>query len=268
MLGSTTTAVSSSKFNAYRGLGKSCPVCASTSGKCRWQSYELPAKKDGGIALDTTKTLCMTGAGGYGNPDYHYFGDTRDGTWGIYVPLVDWSEYVGSNTQVSPAEHERWYEKQQEKQAALLALENQRRAESLPSAERDPAARAILSQLPLAEIDRQDLLRRGFTPHQIRTIGFKSVEKWQRLKEPVNSRFPGVNISGVKLNNGIAGVLIPLYTITGEIVACQIRNREESKSRYRWLSRPGKKVAITVPLLHYQMGRIRSPSSILSSVGQ
>jgi hypothetical protein len=236
MLGSTTTPTQSLKFNAYRGLGKSCPVCASTSGKCRWQSYELPAKKDGGIALDTTKTLCMTGAGGYGNPDYHYFGDTRDGTWGIYVPLVDWSEYVGSNTQVSPEEHERWIRQQQEKQAALLALENQRRSESLPSAERDPAARAILSQLPLAEIDRQDLLRRGFTSHQIRTIGFKSIEKWQRLKEPINNRFPGVNISGVKLNNSIAGVLIPLYTITGEIVACQIRNREKSKSRYRWLS--------------------------------
>ena len=237
MSGSTTTAVSSSKFNAYRGLGNSCPVCASTSGKCRWQPYELPAKKDGGIALDTTKTLCMTGAGGYGNPDYHYFGDTRDGTWGIYVPLVNWSEYIDSNTQVTPEERERWYEKQQEKQAALLVLENQRRAESLPITDRDSAARTILSQLSLAEIDRQDLIRRGFTQQQIREIGFKSVEKFQRLKEPVNNRFPGVNISGDRLCNGsMAGILIPLYTVTGEIIAFQIRNRERSKSRYRWLS--------------------------------
>jgi hypothetical protein len=232
------------KFNAYRGSGNSCPVCASTSGKCRWQSYELPAKKDGGIALDTTKTLCMTGAGGYGNPDYHYFGDTRDGVWGIYVPLVEWSDYVGSNAQVTPAERERWAREQQAKQAALLAAENQRRAESLPALERNTAALSILSQLSTIDIDRQDLLRRGFTPQQIRTIGFKSVEKWQRLEEPVNNRFPGINISGTKLNNSIAGILIPLYTVTGEIVACQIRNREQfdsahrkqSKSRYRWLS--------------------------------
>jgi hypothetical protein len=229
--------ISRSKYNAYKGLGNTCPVCSSHTGKCSWQPYKLPAKKDGSIALDTTKTLCMTGAGGYGNPDFHYFGDTRDGQWGVYIPLVDWSEYVESNTQVTPEERERWVLKQQEKQAALLAAENQRRAESLPALERDIAARAILAQLSLNEIDRKDLIRRGFTQQQIREIGFKSVEKWQRLTEPVNNRFPGVNIQGNRLSNGsIAGILIPLYTVTGQIVAFQIRNREQSQSRYRWLS--------------------------------
>ncbi|NJR32001.1 MAG: hypothetical protein HC778_02915, partial [Chamaesiphon sp. CSU_1_12] len=126
---------------------------------------------------------------------------------------------------------------QQLKQQALLEAENQRRAESLPALERDIAARAILAQLSLNEIDRKDLVRRGFTAQQIREIGFKSVEKFQKLTEPVNNRFPGVNISGTRLNNkSIGGILIPLYTVTGEIVAFQIRNREQSKSRYRWLS--------------------------------
>ena len=227
--------VNRSKFNAYRGLGNTCPVCSSSSGKCRWQNYELSAKN--GKTTPTVKTLCMTGAGGYGNPDYHYFNDTRDGQWGVYIPLVDWNEHRGEDRQATPAEREEWVKNQQLKRQALLEAENQRRAESLPALERDIAARIILAQLSLNEIDRKDLIRRGFTQQQIAEIGFKSVEKFQRLKEPVNNRFPGVNISGNRLNNGsIGGILIPLYTITGEIVAFQVRNREQSKSRYRWLS--------------------------------
>jgi hypothetical protein len=229
------SAFSHSKFNAYRSLGNSCPVCASTSGKCRWQNYDLSAKN--GRITPTIKTLCMTGAGGYGNPDYHYFNDTRDGQWGVYIPLIDWNEHRGEDRQATPAEKEEWVKNQQLKQQALLEAENQRRAESLPAGERNIAARLILAQLSLNEIDRKDLVKRGFTAQQIREIGFKSVEKFQRLTEPVNNRFPGVNISGTRLNNAsIGGILIPLYTITGEIVAFQIRNREQSKSRYRWLS--------------------------------
>jgi hypothetical protein len=243
--------LSRSKFNAYKGLGNTCPVCASSSGKCRWQNYELSAKN--GKTTPTIKTLCMTGAGGYGNPDYHYFNDTRDGQWGVYIPLVDWNEHRGEDRQATPAERERWIQEQQAKHEALLEAENQRRAESLPALERDIAARAILAQLSLNEIDRKDLVKRGFTRQQIEEIGFKSVEKFQRLTEPVNNRFPGVNIQGNRLSNGsIGGILIPLYTITGEIVAFQVRNREQSKSRclvertlrepqrdsirYRWLS--------------------------------
>jgi hypothetical protein len=223
------------RFNTYRGLGNTCPVCANSSGKCRWQPYDLSAQN--GRITPTIKTLCMTGAGGNDNPDYHYFNDTRDGQWGVYIPLVDWNEHRGENYQATPAEREEWVKNQQLKQQALLEAENQRRAESLPALERDIAARAILAQLSLNEIDRKDLIRRGFTAQQIKEIGFKSVEKFQRLKEPVNPRFPGVNIQGNRLNNGsIGGILIPIYTITGEIVAFQVRNREQSKSRYRWLS--------------------------------
>ena len=223
------------KFNSYQGLGNSCPICASTSGKCRWQPYELSTQT--GKTTPTIKTLCMTGAGGYGNPDYHYFNDTRDGQWGVYIPLVDWNEHRGLYRQATPEMRERWIQAQQLKQQVLLEAENQRRAESLPALERDIAARAIIAQLSLNEIDRKDLIRRGFSQQQIREIGFKSVEKFQRLTEPVNNRFPGVNIQGNRLSNGsIAGILIPIYTVTGEIVAFQVRNREQSKSRYRWLS--------------------------------
>jgi hypothetical protein len=143
MLGNpSTSSFARSKFNAYRGLGNSCPVCASTSGKCRWQNYALSAKN--GKTTPTIKTLCMTGAGGYGNPDYHYFNDTRDGQWGVYIPLVDWNEHRGEDRQATPAEREEWVKQQQLKQQALLEAENQRRAESLPACERDIAARTIL----------------------------------------------------------------------------------------------------------------------------
>jgi hypothetical protein len=226
--------INRSKFNTYRGLGNTCPVCASSSGKCKWQNYDLSAKN--GKVTPTVKTLCMTGAGGYGNPDYHYFSDTRDGVWGVYIPLADWNEHRGENFQATSEQREQWVKDRQEKQKALLEAENKRRDESLPALERDIAARQILAQLSLNEIDRKDLVRRGFTQQQIKEIGFVSVEKFQRLREPVNNRFPGVNIHGTKLNNGIAGILIPLYTVTGEIVAFQIRNREQSNNRYRWLS--------------------------------
>jgi hypothetical protein len=122
--------INRSKFNAYRGLGNTCPVCASSSGKCKWQNYELSAKN--GKVTPTVKTLCMTGAGGYGNPDYHYFNDTRDGQWGVYIPLADWNEHRGENFQATPEQREQWVKDQQEKQKALLEAENNRRAESLP----------------------------------------------------------------------------------------------------------------------------------------
>jgi hypothetical protein len=247
--------VNHSKFNAYRGLGNTCPICASFSGKCKWQPYELSAKN--GKITPTIKTLCMTGAGGYGNPDYHYFNDTRDGQWGVYIPLIDWNEHRGEDRQATPAEREEWVKNQKLKQQALQEAENQRRAESLPTDERDISARAILAQLSLNEIDRKDLIRRGFTRQQIEEIGFKSVEKFQRLKEPVNPRFPGVNIQGNRLNNGyIGGILIPIYTITGEIVAFQIRNREQSKSRYRWLSSTWEKSRENGPVPNLPNGEI------------
>lgn len=247
--------VNRSKFNAYRGLGNTCPICASSSGKCKWQNYELSAKN--GKITPTIKTLCMTGAGGYGNPDYHYFNDTRDGQWGVYIPLIDWNEHRGEDRQATPAERAEWVKNQQLKQQALLEAENQRRAESLPALERDIAARAILAQLSLNEIDRKDLVRRGFTAQQIKEIGFKSVEKFHRLKEAVNPRFPGVNIQGNRLNNGsIGGILIPIYTITGEIVAFQVRNREQSKSRYRWLSSTWEKSRENGPVPNLPNGEI------------
>ncbi len=180
----------------------------------------------------------MNETGGYGNPDYHYFNDTRCGTWGIYIPLADWNEHRGENRQATPEEREEWVRQQQLKTQAALEAENQKRLESLPINERDIAARAILAQLSLNDIDRQDLIRRGFTSQQIKDIGFKSIDPFQKLREPVNPRFPGVNVNGDRLNNwSMGGVLIPVYAITGEILGFQIRNREaNTKGRYRWLS--------------------------------
>jgi hypothetical protein len=226
----------SRKFNPYRGLGNTCPVCSNSSGKCKAQPYDLSSRN--GKTVSTTKTLCMSSTGGYGNPDYHYFGDTRNGTWGIYIPLADWNEHRGENRQATPEEREEWVRNQQLKQQLALAAENQKRAESLPITERDIAARAILNQLGLNEIDRKDLIRRGFTPQQIKEVGFKSIDPFQKLREPVNPHFPGVGVQGDRLNNrSMGGILIPVYTVTGEIVGFQLRNREiTTKGRYRWLS--------------------------------
>jgi hypothetical protein len=174
----------------------SCPVCSSSSGKCKEQDYELSSRT--GKTVSTKKTLCMTETGGYGNPDYHYFGDTSNGMWGIYIPLVDWNEHRGENLQATPLEREEWIRNQQLKVQLALVAENQKRLESLPIAERDIAARAILAQLSLNNVDRQDLIRRGFTNQQIKDIGFKSIGPFQRLQTPVNPRFPGVNVQGVE----------------------------------------------------------------------
>jgi hypothetical protein len=227
----------SKKFTPYRGLGNTCPICSSSSGKCKAQPYDLSAKN--GKTTPTVKTLCMNGTGDNGHPDYHYFNDTRNGTWGIYIPLADWNEHRGESRQATPQEREEWVRNQQLKTQAALEAENKKRLESLPIAERNIVAQNILAQLDLNEIDRQDLIRRGFTPQQIKDIGFKSIDPFQKLsKEPVNPRFPGVNIQGDRLNNwSMGGILIPVYTITGEIVGFQLRNRETTtKGRYRWLS--------------------------------
>ena len=177
------SAFSHSKFNAYRGLSNTCPVCTSSSGKCKWQNYELSAQN--GKITATIKTLCMTGAGGYGNPDYHYFNDTRDGQWGVYIPRIDWNEHRGENRQATPAEKAEWVKNQKLKQQALLSAENQRRAESLPTLERDIAAREIIAQLSLNEIDRKDLVRRGFTrqDRRNRLQKCREVSKTQRTRQ-------------------------------------------------------------------------------------
>ncbi len=226
----------SKNFASHRGHNNACPVCSSTSGKCKEQEYDLPARN--GKTTPSIKTFCMDGTGGNGHPNYHYFGDTSDGTWGIYIPLVDWDEHRGQSTETTYLEKEEWIRQQEAKRQAALEAENQQKANTFSVAERDPVARQILAQLSLHDVDRKDLLRRGFTPQQIKEIGFKSIDPFQRLREPVDPRFPGVNVEGTRLNNGyMGGILIPVYTITGEIVAFQIRNREKNTDgRYRWLS--------------------------------
>lgn len=224
-----------SKFSAYRGKGNACPVCNSTSGRCSSQKYQLTGKDR--QTINTDKIYCMDGVGGSGNPDYHYFNDTRDGQWGIYILLADWSKHCGTYQESSVADKEQWAAERQQRRQEIVELEQKRQGDSLGGAERDLAARAIMSQLSLNWIDRKDLLGRGFTLDQINKIGFKSIDRWQRLTTPVNNRFPGVDLHGTKLNSSIGGVLIPIYSINGEILAFQVRNRQKSQEkRYLWLS--------------------------------
>ncbi len=192
----------------------SCQVCGDTSGDCR----QLPGDT---ILLH----FCMKTEGEVSGFRLHR--KTKDGLWNIYTEA---SEAISGSD---------WEERRQ--QWAALALkrkqeERERHANSMPAEQRDRYNRQLISQLPINNIDRDDLLRRGLTDEQIKAGGFRSVEQWQELDFPLPDTLPGVQIGGRSLNTQ-AGYLCPFFDVDGRIVAFQVRKRSVEKgNKYSWLS--------------------------------
>lgn len=192
-------------------LSNQCPICSDTSGKCRQGDRII---------------LCMNNATGQDSvAGYRYIKSTKNGLWGEYVEDTNQPAYSvveRDNRRVERA-----------KQALELQLE---RANSLSIAERDRAYRDLLNQLVLDECDRQNLLNRGLTNEQIKTIGYKSVQKWQKLTNRLNPRLAGVHSSGDSLTVSGDGYLIPIANPDGLIIGLKLRLRDAIKgNRYLWL---------------------------------
>jgi hypothetical protein len=212
----------SSKFIRANKKNGECEVCGDDSGKCR--------RKD---KLHLCMTFCDAKFGAIQNGLKCVKPDIRSKGWATFV-----LDYSSSSTR---REQEAWRlqalwrrQRQKEEQA-------RRKQKSLSPVDRDRFYRRILAELELHPTDRADLLRRGFSNHEIKEIGFKSVDRYQWLHSSYPESLPGIKQGGKQLLTSEAGYLCPIFDEAGRILAFQLRVRELSKgdkNRYRWLTAP------------------------------
>jgi len=200
----------------FTPLKRKCPVCSG-------------AKKDCRESTTSKMVFCRESSA---NPSGYIFrGFDR---WGFTM----WqpSEEAEAFAQKSKEEWQREQEQQR--------LERERRwqqqiASQLSAVDRHKSYSKILEQLPLREIDRADLERRGFTREQIEADGYRSVEQWQKVSGQFPSNLPGLLSEG-RLNSQ-PGYIFPVRDANGLIAALSIRLRDGENGRYRWLTSATKK---------------------------
>ncbi|TWH62699.1 hypothetical protein [Dulcicalothrix desertica] len=162
--------------------------------------------------------------GTYTKPGFQFIGNTKDGSWGMYVERQ-------SNTEESNAR------RQELEQIARARKDTERKQfpRLLSTSERDGAINQILSQLNLFSNHREDLLSRGLTEEQINQGMFKSVVQWQKLDWAVNYKLAGVSINGDSLITQ-AGYLCPVWAPNGEIITWQLHSDDVESGKYKWAS--------------------------------
>ena len=215
-----------------------CPVCGDTKGKCR-------------TFADSSMVLCMENASvdlealidNRHGISYRCVGYTSDYRCGKFFPEAERRE---QHEQWSERQRAEWIAKRQRLEEQRRQAELKKRQQSLPVAERDRLYRELLAELTLHPADRGDLLRRGYSEEEIRTNGYKSVEKWQRLTREYDIGLAGVNLNGRSLNIPFPGYLCPTRDENGCITGAQIRNRNpnakhKGQPKYYWLTSKTKK---------------------------
>lgn len=231
--------------------GNPCQICGDTTAKCR--------ETEGNVLL------CMTFSEAIGTPNipgFKFIGRSKDDLWGKWI--------VDDGQSWTEQQRGYWKRTQAAQRQLRIAARRERQAQSLSATERDRYYQKLLSQLTLSPADRKDLERRGLTAEEIEAGGFKSVEQWQQLRNPVSNLLPGVNLDGITLNTQ-AGYLCPIRDVDGLIVSCQVRLRQSEDGRYRWLSSATKKRP-DGPSPHLQNGELpiavhRPPAPKGASIG-
>jgi hypothetical protein len=154
----------------------------------------------------------------------------------------NWASFKLDNTQEWTEQQRLEWKASNEQRRQLQAREDdERRRRSLSPQERHDQYTRLLSELTLHPEDRADLVRRGFTHEQIELAGFKSIQRYQRLRSQFSDLLPGIS-RGDRLVIREEGYLCPIRNANGLIVACQVRLRTlptTETNRYRWLSGQG-----------------------------
>ena len=197
-----------------------CSVCGRKKGHCKTTLdndtlYSLCAKTDANLGDRVDNLICVKGNKG---SDWATFTeDTRQ----------KWTEEQRQQYKVNLDERQRKREQDEQARAKL----------SLSADERHKEYSKILDSLSLTDIDRQDLLKRGFTHEQIVKAGFKSVERGQKFGFRVNPLLPGVGFDGSSFFTSGDGYLCPIRDPQGRITGLQLRLRILiDNNRYRWIS--------------------------------
>lgn len=127
-------------------------------------------------------------------------------------------------------------EKREEYRRERERLEAERLAQykaSLSESDRHEEISKLLPQLSLSSRHRENLKSRGFADAQIEAIGFRSVEKWQRLESPINPNLAGINSIGKGMTCGGDAILLPIKNHRDEYIGWQYR-QDDGDARYKW----------------------------------
>ncbi|MHC5720372.1 MAG: hypothetical protein ACYTX0_52190, partial [Nostoc sp.] len=97
--------------------------------------------------------------------------------------------------------------------------------------------RKLFDELEVNEEDKKEWRRRGLTNSEIELAGYKSIDRYQKLREKYSNLLPGISSGGNMIMTD-AGWLCPVRDKHGRIVAAQVRLRviPTGGGRYRWLS--------------------------------
>ena len=137
-------------------------------------------------------------------------------------------------------------QRERDRQKAL----EERSEKALSIEERDRQIKALLSQLTLDHEGWQECLRRGLTDAQVKKLGVRSVEQWQKLAHKVNPLLPGVSIDGDSLIIQ-EGLLIPVPMPGGLLCSWQNRLMNASDGgKYRWAKGSDKQWESKAPTSH------------------
>ena len=210
-----------SKFKVT-GRYNPCPICGTTSSACREQ---VGGDQELWHCHGFSDAIKHSVVGGADGRQYHCLlsGGGHTAMFGIESS----SEKLQSDDFLA-------------RKAKRIADAEQRDRESqareLKEGGRDTAYRGMLGELGLSEGDRSKLRDRGFTPEQIDAVGFRSVDRWQKVSGDYPENLPGHNAKNKSLIVPRAGILCPVPNHEGLIVGWQVRFNEvfEGQQRYMW----------------------------------
>lgn len=203
--------------HGFTYLKGNCPICLGKRNDCR-QSNE--------------SELIFCHEEGANPSGYTYQGTD---SWGFGI----WQSQEKARDFASKSQTERKQEAQRRQQQQKQKKELQIAGELSPE-ERDKYYRQILAQLPLLDVDKNDLKTRGLSDEQIEAKGYKSVSQWHKVKGEFPSNLPGL-LPGNILNSQ-PGYLCPIWW-NGLLIGFQGRKRnvKDRDNRYYWLSSRTKK---------------------------
>lgn len=222
--------------NKYKRFSKSdpCPVCGDGAGHCRKGEAESvfchgersARSRDIIDGVDGRKWFCKKA-------------DVDQ--WAIF------GEYKGplSNT---PEDVQRRIEESARRKQEQDRRKAEEIARELSPEDFDRELGVAKDQLSLLESDRAHLRERGFSDPQIDEIGFRSLDRGQKISG-LSENFPGYHPQYKSLGGGRKSILCPFPGIDGNWIGAQYRLQDlapDEKARYRWLA--GNKIGGELPI--------------------
>ena len=217
-----------------------CPICHGSQKRCNY----VESKNESDF---TSKLIFCKGT--TNDPNYIFRGSAQQtgiGMWAYVPDLEAWRD-----SKKNKVSQEKYLQEKRDREKREDKLKREKISNSLSISSKDKQIRNLISQLKLKEYHRNQLLSRGLTPAQIEKNGYRSVNQWQKFRNPVDSRLAGVSINGNKLNNPDSGILCPVINADGLFVGLRINNdnpEQKEVGKYTWVSSSGRGIDNKIPV--------------------